>query len=81
MTTTTRDRGDRYGPMEWAQSNGATATSVYQPSIESVTADTIKSIPTKFSSRLKTSKWIVQWGQILVHTIAKLLRLAYSVRL
>jgi len=21
-TTTTRDRGDRYGPMEWAQSGG-----------------------------------------------------------
>jgi len=25
MTTTTRDRGDRYGPMEWAQSLSAVA--------------------------------------------------------
>ena len=30
-TTTTRDRGDRYGPMEWAQLEKSAVVSKYRP--------------------------------------------------
>jgi len=37
-TTSTRDRGDRYGPIEWAQSGSINANTVQDKRIVSVKA-------------------------------------------